>query len=196
MKDIKTKPATFSRAFPVRNRLSGFSLIELMIAMALFLVIGGTVVSLVRMHMPLFNTTQNQAQINISLRNAVAQLQMEAVNAGSGYTPLNPMPASPVGLTIGTKASNTCKTTGTYVAACFDSLTLISADGTVPPLTPSKDTLGTVQLDTNVNGTLYLTWPGNPAFPPAARGQALVLRATVTAKGYGTARAGWSIVAR
>ena len=38
--------------------------------------------------------------------------------------------------------------------------------------------------------------PGNPAFPPAARGQALVLRATVTAKGYGTARAGWSIVAR
>jgi hypothetical protein len=38
--------------------------------------------------------------------------------------------------------------------------------------------------------------PGNPAFPPAARGQPLVLRATVTAKGYATARAGWSIVPR
>ncbi len=38
--------------------------------------------------------------------------------------------------------------------------------------------------------------PGHPPFPPAARGQHLVLRATVTAKGYTTARAGWSIVPR
>jgi hypothetical protein len=36
--------------------------------------------------------------------------------------------------------------------------------------------------------------PGHPPFPPAARGQHLVLRATVTAKGYTTARAGWAIV--
>jgi len=36
--------------------------------------------------------------------------------------------------------------------------------------------------------------PGHPPFPPAARGQHLVLQATVTAKGYKTARAGWAIV--
>ena len=38
--------------------------------------------------------------------------------------------------------------------------------------------------------------PGHPPFPPAARGQHLTLQATVTAKGYRTARAGWAIVPR
>ena len=38
--------------------------------------------------------------------------------------------------------------------------------------------------------------PGNPSFPPASRGQHLVLQATVTAKGYRTAKAGWAIVPR
>src|SRR5579872_4111418 len=38
--------------------------------------------------------------------------------------------------------------------------------------------------------------PGNPSFPPASRGQHLTLEATVTAKGYTTARAGWAVVPR
>jgi len=38
--------------------------------------------------------------------------------------------------------------------------------------------------------------PGNPAFPAAARGQHLVLRATATAKGYATSKAGWPLVVR
>jgi hypothetical protein len=38
--------------------------------------------------------------------------------------------------------------------------------------------------------------PGNPPFPAAARGQPLVLEATVTARGYPRARAGWPIVVR
>ena len=33
--------------------------------------------------------------------------------------------------------------------------------------------------------------PGNPAFPAAARGQRVTLSATVTAKGYKQATAGW-----
>ena len=37
---------------------------------------------------------------------------------------------------------------------------------------------------------------GNPPFPPAARGQHLVLEATVTAKGYARAKAGWAITVR
>jgi hypothetical protein len=36
--------------------------------------------------------------------------------------------------------------------------------------------------------------PGNPAFPAAARGQHLVLQATVTARGYAKSKAGWPIV--
>jgi hypothetical protein len=37
---------------------------------------------------------------------------------------------------------------------------------------------------------------GQEAFPPAARGEPLVLRATVTAKGYATAKATWRIVVK
>ena len=38
--------------------------------------------------------------------------------------------------------------------------------------------------------------PGNPAFPPAARGQHLTIEAVVTAKGYAKATATWWIVPR
>jgi hypothetical protein len=38
--------------------------------------------------------------------------------------------------------------------------------------------------------------PGHPPFPAAARGQPLVLAATVTVKGHPVARAGWPIVVR
>ena len=38
--------------------------------------------------------------------------------------------------------------------------------------------------------------PGHPPFPAAARGQQLVLRATVTVKGHPVAKAGWPIVVR
>jgi len=37
---------------------------------------------------------------------------------------------------------------------------------------------------------------GPDAFPPAARGEPLVLQATVTAKGYATAKARWPIVVK
>ena len=48
------------------------------------------------------------------------------------------------------------------------------------------------------NGLWQETIPakGPDAFPPAARGQPLVLQATVTAKGYATAKARWKIVVR
>jgi hypothetical protein len=38
--------------------------------------------------------------------------------------------------------------------------------------------------------------PGNPPFPPAARGQHLVLRATATANGYAQAKGSWPITVR
>ncbi len=179
MKD-KRKSATLPGALLSRKGLSGFSLIELIIAMALFLVVGGAVVGLIRRHMPLFNTAQNQAALNINLRNAVAQLQMEAVNAGSGFSTIHSMQASPIGATITSHTSTACanKTvggvttlgTGVYVAACFDTLTLITADGSLPAFTPSFDHpagvapagVPTTNLDTNVGGTLYLSTVGDP----------------------------------
>jgi hypothetical protein len=44
------------------------------------------------------------------------------------------------------------------------------------------------------NGFWQETFQGKGAFPAAARGQPLVLEATVTVKGHPVAKAGWSIV--
>jgi len=38
--------------------------------------------------------------------------------------------------------------------------------------------------------------PGNPSFPPASRGQSLVLQATATAPGYAAAKARWAVTPR
>jgi len=46
------------------------------------------------------------------------------------------------------------------------------------------------------NGFWQETFAGKGAFPAAARGQPLVLEATVTVKGHPVAKAGWAIVAQ
>jgi hypothetical protein len=134
-----------------------------MVAMAVFLIVGGAAINLVRSHMPLFNTAQNQTVLNITLRNAVAQMQMEVVNAGTGYSGAGAVAFSPMGATIQKAAKPTCNATATYGPGCFDSLSLISVDTTVPPLSPSSDPLGAVGIDTTASTTIYLTFPGNPA---------------------------------
>lgn len=143
---------------------SGFSLIELMVALAVFLIVGGAAVSLVRRHTPLFNTAQNQAGLNITLRNAVAQLQMEVVNAGTGFSGATPSTFSPIGATITKAAVPNCNATANYVAGCFDRLSLIAVDTSLPPLAPWGDTGLSTNADTS-NTTLYLSNPlgGTPA---------------------------------
>ncbi len=151
-----------------RNPVSGFSLVELLVAMSLFLVVGGAAITLVRRHMPMFTTAQNQTGINIALRNAVAQLQMEVVNAGTGFSGATPAAFSPMGATITKAANANCKATATYVAGCFDSLQLISVDSNVPPLAPSIDAAATQPVDTTAGTTIYLTIPGNALGATAA----------------------------
>src|SRR5581483_3053995 len=150
-----------------RKALAGFSLIELMVAMSVFLIVGGAVVALVRRHVPLFNTAQNQAGLNVTLRNAVAQLQMEVVNAGSSYSAANPMPFWPIGATIQTATKPNCQLTRNYVSSCFDRFSLIDADPNLPALAPGDQT-GKVNIDTSGNATIYLTFPGNPANAPTS----------------------------
>jgi hypothetical protein len=56
--------------------------------------------------------------------------------------------------------------------------------------------VGEVGTHTVKNGIWQETFgtPGHPPFPAAAAGQSLVLEATVHAKGYRAAKAGWPIV--
>lgn len=152
-----------SRSQKIPNRISqpkqaGFSLIELMVAMGVFMVVGAAAVSLVRQHMPLFNSSQNQATLNVTLRNAVAQMQMEVVNAGTGFA-TSTTGFSPMGVTISkasTPSCNTASTPAVYASTCFDSFSLIAVDGALPPLAPSGDATLASNADTS-NTTIYLT---------------------------------------
>src|SRR5579862_1915205 len=94
---------------PVKNEMKktrrtvdgrGFTLLELMIATAVFLVISGAGLALFSRQQPLFNRQQNLAGLNIAVRNAVAQLQLDVVNAGNGTMIGTAMPNVPVGISI------------------------------------------------------------------------------------------------
>jgi prepilin-type N-terminal cleavage/methylation domain-containing protein len=117
---------------------AGFSMIELLVAMAIFLVIGGAAVRLFRQHVPLFTVQQNQTSVNIALRNAAAQLQIDLVNAGSGYYQGANIPTLPLGITV-LPGSGTCYTGSnqTYSAGCFDTVSIITVDPNTPPSHPA-----------------------------------------------------------
>ena len=147
---------------------AGFTLVELMMAMVVFLIVGGAAVSLIKKHVPLFTSEQNQAGLNVGVRNAVAQMQMDVVNAGSGFYPGANMPFFPVGITVANSGTTSCFDPATFnYTTCFDRLNVITADDTIPPAHPSGNAAGTASVDTTT-GTLFLTFPGVTPAPTAA----------------------------
>ncbi len=66
---------------------AGFTLIEFMVAMAMFLVLGGAVFQMFAKQAPAFSRQQNLAGTSIALQNAVSQMQIDLANAGTGYYP-------------------------------------------------------------------------------------------------------------
>jgi len=102
-------------------------------------VIGGAAIMLVKRHVPIFTSQQNQTGMNISMRNAVAQMQIDVVNAGTGYYQGVNIPAWPIGITIVNSAPGTgCYNAATfsYGATCFDRLNVIAIDQNTPPSNP------------------------------------------------------------
>jgi hypothetical protein len=93
-----------------------------MVAMGVFLVIGGAAMSLFDQHAKLFGEQQSQAALNISLRNSLAQIQGDAVNAANGFFQSSTV-AWPIGVTIAN------------VAGGFDTLNIITAATIPAPLT-------------------------------------------------------------
>src|SRR5258708_4274098 len=136
MKNIIRKPISASP----RKLGSGFSLLELMVAVGVFLVVGAAAVSLINKHVPLFNAQQNQTTVNVGLRNAVAQMQIDGVNAGSGF--INMGNIKPFGVTIANTTGGNCydPATFTYGQNCFDELHITSVDTSTPPATPISAT--------------------------------------------------------
>lgn len=136
MKNRQRRTANISRS----ASSAGFSLVELMVAMAIFLVVGGAAVELAKKHVPLFTAQQSQTGLNLAMRNGVAQMQIDVVNAGTGYYQGVNIPSWPIGITVLNSAPGTgCfdAATNTYTSTCFDTLNVIAMDQNTPPSNPS-----------------------------------------------------------
>lgn len=147
MRTPSTQSHLVARLHRARVQSAGFSLLELLVAMVVFLIVAGAAFTLVRQHMPLFNSQQQQAGLNIATRNVIAQMQIDVVNAGTGFYQGINIATWPIGVTIlnnplppGTdcRTATTVNgtTTYTYGANCFDQLNVIAIDPTTPPAHP------------------------------------------------------------
>jgi prepilin-type N-terminal cleavage/methylation domain-containing protein len=121
-----------------RNR--GFSLLELMVAMSIFLLVSASAFMLFSHQQTNANQQQGLVGLNIGIRNAISQLQLDMANAGTGYYVGVNIPSWPVGVTIvnnvppgGTSCYNAA--TNTYTTNCFDQLNILTAANstTTPP---------------------------------------------------------------
>jgi prepilin-type N-terminal cleavage/methylation domain-containing protein len=149
----------------------GFTLIELMISMTVFLVIGGAAMSLFRQHAALFNDQQYQIGLNVSLRNALSQMETDVVNAGTGWYSVANISSWPVGITVvNNNAGGTAchvANTSTYNAPCFDTLNIVTPDPNTPPgqvwVTPGTVSCTTPALTTSGVMTMSPVAPATAA---------------------------------
>jgi prepilin-type N-terminal cleavage/methylation domain-containing protein len=151
--------AMVSRTAISRSKCSGFTLIELLVAMGVFLVIAGTALTLFKQHANLFGDQQSLVGLNITMRNALSQIQTDALNAGDGYY-FNGVPTTswPIGITI------------TNQAGSIDILNIITAGSVPSQLDPAGGVAG-----------CYDTTTANINLAPAG-----ALSAAATAAQYGT----------
>jgi prepilin-type N-terminal cleavage/methylation domain-containing protein len=161
MKNVKT-------ANPQKRTatMSGFTLIEFLVAMALFAIIAGSTFSLFRQHEPYFTSQQNLAGTNIAMQNAITQIQLDLANAGTGYYPGANIPSWPVGVAVVNQVPTTpCNTAATYTYGpqCFDTLNVLTMDPAVAPAHPTDATGGTGSGNcSNATSTTFYIQPYAP----------------------------------
>jgi Tfp pilus assembly protein PilW len=153
------------------RRIAGFTLIEFMAAMGIFMVVGGAAFMLFRQDVPLFNQQQNLAGLNIGIQNAVTQIQQDVVNAGAGYYASIGLLSWPVGITIVNTTSSTgspCQGSNyTYNSTCFDTLNVITSDPAVTAQHVGHSAAApTTCVNTNTTSSLILYY--SPVLSTAA----------------------------
>lgn len=151
-----------NQKLPAVSRL-GFSLLELIAAMAMFMIVAGAAVTLVRRHVPLFSSQQQQVGLNFSMRNAAAQMQIDVVNAGSGFGAFTNTSVPIVAILVTPPPAVACNPAGTqtYSAGCFDTLNVLQVDQSVAPAHPINNGTG---CDSTTASTLFIT-PADATVP-------------------------------
>jgi hypothetical protein len=142
---------------------AGFSLLELMLAISMFVVVGGAAFMLFRQAVPVYTQQQNLAGVNIGVQNAVAQLQQDLVNAGTGYYAGANIPSWPVGVSVINQSDTSSCVTGSpwvYSSACFDQLNIITSDPNTAPQHVQT-------VNTNASTSLLLSLPATPVLTGA-----------------------------
>ncbi|MDR3762645.1 MAG: prepilin-type N-terminal cleavage/methylation domain-containing protein [Acidobacteriota bacterium] len=129
------------------QRAAGFTLLELVVAIALFLVLGLAAVQLTQRSAGVSVGQQAQSALNLTIRNVAAQLQIDLMNAGTGYFPTYDIPGAPLGVTVAT-TSNAAYDTVTILSfnsalvahpsAALDTTTGSITVTPISPATPSK----------------------------------------------------------
>jgi prepilin-type N-terminal cleavage/methylation domain-containing protein len=153
MKKTYSSVAPVSKNRVSARRASGFTLIELMISMTVFLIIAGSALNLFRQHARLFTVQQNQVGMNMTMRSALSQMEMDVINAGTGFYTAAPISSFPVGLTVQNGAG------------AFDTINIVAPNTAVPAAHPAGNAAGTTCANTTT-GTLVLV-PGATALTAA-----------------------------
>jgi prepilin-type N-terminal cleavage/methylation domain-containing protein len=162
-----------------KKATAGFTILELLLAVAIFAIISASAFGLMAQHQPLFSQQQGLASVNIAIRNATAQMQQDIANGGANYYLGINTPNWPVGVVIvnNTPSTNCETSTTTYVygSSCFDTMNIISSDPNTPPANPGDGTVGGCHTTTGTN--VYLS-------PSGANGFATLAAATAAAANY------------
>jgi prepilin-type N-terminal cleavage/methylation domain-containing protein len=185
MKTMRAGNRRRSGGKPAARAEHGFSLLELTIAMVIFVAVSSIAFSLFNQQQKSSKILQGQTALNVALRNAAAELQMDLASAGSGYFPAMNMPSWPVGVTIvnnmntsGTACNNAANQT--YGVACFDQINILTA------ATPNANSASCVPgscypviyaTGTNANGNCSYTYVSGLG-SATAYGQAAVVNGT------------------
>lgn len=159
----------------------GFTLVELMIAMAIFVIVAGAAFSLFNKQTQLVTHQQNLSAVNIGLRNAMAQMEIDL--SGAGQNLLKNVPNAPsisLGVIIqndspGTAgvpacAVNTATWTYPVPSACFDSIEITGGPKTcsgcaaTSPFYPGVPVMQIIDTaaDTTTAGTAIYVADANP----------------------------------
>jgi type II secretory pathway pseudopilin PulG len=182
--NLRLKKNTFCTSHR-KSSATGFTLVEFMVAMAMFVLISSSVLVLFAKQAPYFARQQNLVGVNIAIQNAVSQMQLDLANAGTGYYPGDLIASSPIGVTIvnqpsGAGACNVAATF-TYTAACFDTLNILTLNANIPPVHPTDATGGTAStICSSINSSPFYIQPNHIA------GQTLAQDLTSTAAEFHT----------